>query len=385
MRQDIIVPRVSENTEEGVLVTWFVEPGATVHEGDLVAEVQVEKMTAEVRAAADGTIALLVEPGGIVVQGHPIAVLDSDRRSGAASAEAPPVQAPTIAPSAAPAGRTIAASPIARRLAAELGIDLASIAGSGPDGRIVEADVRAAADSARGPAEASKEAAPRGTALLPLTPMRRVIAERLRNGLRDTAQLTLTAEADVSRLAAHLADLTARTGRRATWTAATVRAVALALLDHPRLAATWTEAGFRPAERIDIGVAVALDDGLIATVVRDAPASGLEQLDREIADLAERARSARLDERETHGAVFTVTNLGGHRIDAFTPLLDPPQSAILGVGRARPRPVVVDDAIVVRTLVVLSLTVDHRVVDGEPAAAFLDRVVALLEDPALLR
>jgi pyruvate dehydrogenase E2 component (dihydrolipoamide acetyltransferase) len=215
--------------------------------------------------------------------------------------------------------------------------------------------------------------------------MRRVIAERLRNGLRDTAQLTLTAEADVTRLAGILADETVRTGRRATWTAACVRATAFALLDHPRVAATWTDAGLRPAERIDIGVAVALDDGLVATVVRDVPARNLAQVDREIADLAERARSARLDEREMHGAVFTVTNLGGFRIDAFTPLLDPPQTAILGVGRARERPAVVDGAVVARTLVVLSLTVDHRVVDGAPAAAFLDRVVAILEDPDLLR
>jgi pyruvate dehydrogenase E2 component (dihydrolipoamide acetyltransferase) len=383
MRQDIIVPRVSENTEEGVLVTWFVEPGTTVHEGDLVAEVQVEKISAEVRAAGDGTIELLVEPGGIVVQGHPIAVLDTDGRSAAAGAGAAGVL-PSEAAAAPPAGRTVAASPIARRLAAELGVDLASLAGSGPDGRIVEADVRAAAAGAAG-SSAAPIAAPTGPALVPLTPMRRVIAERLRNGLRDTAQLTLTAEADVTRLAGILADETARTGRRATWTAACVRAAALALRDHPRIAATWTDAGLRPAELIDIGVAVALDDGLVATVVRDVPGKDLAQIDRLIADLAERARSARLDERETQGAVFTVTNLGAYRIDAFTPLLDPPQTAILGVGRARERPAVVDGAVVARTLVVLSLTADHRVVDGAPAAAFLDRVVTILEDPDLLR
>ena len=154
--------------------------------------------------------------------------------------------------------------------------------------------------------------------------------------------------------------------------------------DHPRLGATWTDHGLRSPERIDIGVAVALDEGLVAPVVRDAAAKSLAELDREIADFAERARSARLTEGEMQGAVFTVTNLGGHRIDAFTPLLDPPQTAILGLGRARPRPAVVDGVIAARTLIVLSLTFDHRVVDGAPAAAFLDQVVGTLEDPARL-
>jgi pyruvate dehydrogenase E2 component (dihydrolipoamide acetyltransferase) len=390
MRQDIIVPRVSESTEEGVLVTWFVEPGASVHEGDLVAEVQVEKMSAEVRAAADGTIELLVEPGGLVVQGRPIAVLDTDGRTAAATpapepaaaaaiptgeAPSPPAEAPSVEREVIPGG-TVAASPIARRLARELGVDLSTVTGTGPDGRIVEADVRAAAT--RGPA-----VTPAATKVEPITPMRRVIAQRLRDGLLATAQLTLTAEADVTRLGDALAYGPA--GRRLSWTAAVVRAVALALGDHPRVAATWTDAGLRPADSIDVGVAVALDDGLIAVVIRDVPSKDLERIDDEIGELAERARSARLAEAESQGAVFTVTNLGGHRIDAFTPLLDPPQSAILGVGRARERPAVVDGAIVARTLVVLSLTVDHRVVDGAPAAAFLNRVVALLEDPGQLR
>ena len=220
--------------------------------------------------------------------------------------------------------------------------------------------------------------------LVALSPMRRAIAEHLRSGLLEAAQLTLTAEADVTALADLLTAASAGSAPRATYTAAAVRACALALRDHPRLGATWTDDGLRLPERIDIGVAVALDEGLVAPVVRGAAAKSLAELDREIADLAERARSARLSEGEMHGAVFSVTNLGGHRIDAFTPLLDPPQTAILGLGRARPRPAVVDGSIAVRTLVVLSLTFDHRVVDGAPAAAFLDQVIGTLEDPARL-
>lgn len=377
MRQDILVPRVSETTEEGILVTWFVEPGAIVREGDLVAEVQVEKVSAEVRASAGGRMELLAEPGGVIVQGHPIATVETGQepaRAAPAQVEAParPAVAVAMTPVGAPVGQ-VSASPAARRLARELGVELASIAGTGPDGRIVEADVQAAAGDGRHHAE-----------LVALTPMRRAIAERLRTGLLQAAQLTLTAEADVTALADVLAAASAGSAQRATYTAAAVRACALALRDHPRLGAIWTDEGLRLPERIDIGVAVALDDGLIAPVVRDATAKSLAALDGEIADLAERARSARLTEVEMQGAVFTVTNLGGHRVDAFTPLLDPPQTAILGLGRARPRPAVVDGVVAARTLVVLSLTFDHRVVDGAPAAAFLDQVIGTLEDPTRL-
>lgn len=381
MRHDIIVPRISESAEEGVLVTWFVEPGARIREGDLVAEVQVEKTSAEVRAPANGTIAeLLVEPGAVIVQGHPIATLDaveklvepvqtpSTLESAGAGA---PVSAPAVAANA-PVGQPVAASPAARRLALELGVDLASITGTGPAGRIIEADVRAAAG------EGSR------AGLVALTPMRRAIADRMRRGLLEAAQLTITAEADVTTLADELAASSARSGQRATYTAAIVRAAALALRDHPRVGAAWTDEGLRLPEQIDIGVAVALDDGLVVPVVRNAATKSLEQLDGEIADLADRARTARLTEDERRGAVFSVTNLGAYRIDAFTPLLDPPQAAILGLGRARRRPAVVDGTIAVRTLVVLSLTFDHRVLDGAPAAAFLDAVITALEDPGQL-
>ena len=381
MRHDILVPRISETAEEGVLVTWFVEPGARILEGDLVAEVQVEKTSAEVRAPANGRIAeLLVEPGAVIVQGHPIATLDAVEElvepvQTTATPESPAARAPMPGPAVAanaPVGQPLASSPAARRLALELGVDLASIAGTGPAGRIVEADVRAAAG------EGSR------AGLVALTPMRRAIADRMRRGLLEAAQLTITAEADVTALADELAASSTRSGQPATYTAAIVRASALALRDHPRVGAAWTDAGLRLPERIDIGIAVALDDGLVVPVVRNAATKSIERLDGEIADLARRARAAHLTEDETRGAVFSVTNLGAYRIDAFTPLLNPPQAAILGLGRARPRPAVVDGTIAVRTLVVLSLTFDHRVLDGAPAGAFLDAVITALEDPGRL-
>jgi len=371
MRQQILMPTLSDEAEEGVLVTWFVVPGAPVRADQLIAEVQVEKVSAEVHAPADGRVTeLLVQQGEIVRQGAPIAVLE------AGVADAAPASAASAQPSPSPAP----ASPSARRLARELEVDLSTVAGSGPGGRIVEADVRAAADRS-----AREAPAPGPTATLePLSPMRRTVATRLTAGLREAAQLTLTAEADATALAAEIARLSGQWGRRAAYIEMIVRACALALRDHPRVGNQWTEIGLVPPESIDVGVAVSIEDGLIVPVVRHADTKSVEDLSREIAGLAERARSGQITTPETRGATFTVTSLGAHRIDAFTPLLDLPQAAILGVGRARPRPAVVDGQVVPRMLMVLSLTIDHRVIDGEPAAAFMDRVIALLEDPASL-
>lgn len=370
MRREVLMPVLSDEVEEGMLVTWLVEPGAVVREGDLIAEVQVQKVSADVPAPADGQVVeLLLKPGGVVKQGEPIAVIQevAATESPAPAAPAAPAAAGASgAPAAAPLaprdpGGVGVATPAARRLARELGVDVATVPGSGPGRRIVEADVRAAAEGAR--------------RALPLSPMRQTIAARLKAGLASTAQLTLTAEADVTVLAGELERLTAQWGRRASYTEAVVRASALALKDHPELGIRLSEAGLEYPERIDIGVAVALEEGLIVPVVREADGKDLETLTREIADLAQRSRDGRLSPAETEGGVFSVTNLGAYGIDAFTPLLNPPQSAILGIGQARPRPAVVGGRIEVRTLLVLSLTFDHQVVDGAPAAAFLADVV----------
>jgi pyruvate dehydrogenase E2 component (dihydrolipoamide acetyltransferase) len=216
--------------------------------------------------------------------------------------------------------------------------------------------------------------------------MRRAIAERLSAWLGSTAQVTLTAEADVTALANELERLSAGSQRRASYLEAVVRGLALALHNHRAVGARWTEAGLAYSDRHDIGVAVALPDGLIAPVVRDADRKDLAALGREIAELADRARAGGLTPAEVEGGALSVTNLGAYRIDGFTPLLSPPQTAIVGMGRARWKPAVVDGAIVPRLLMVLSLTFDHRVVDGTPAAAFLTEVVGLLEEPeSLLR
>jgi pyruvate dehydrogenase E2 component (dihydrolipoamide acetyltransferase) len=371
MRQEVLMPTLSDEAEEGVLVTWFVVPGAPVRADQLIAEVQVEKVSAEVHAAADGRLTeILIQPGEVVRQGAPIAVLEVAATVGvpASDASAPPSTSPSPV------------SPSARRLARELEIDLSQMVGSGPGGRVVEADVRAAAEPSAPGAPVPGPAAK----VEPLSPMRRTVATRLTVALREAAQFTLTAEADATDLAAAMTRLSERWGRRVAYIETIVRACALALGDHPGVGSRWSEEGLVPPESIDIGVAVAVEGGLIVPVIRNADSKDLESLSREIAGVAERARSGQITTPETRGATFSVTSLGAHRIDAFTPLLDLPQAAILGVGRARPRPAVIDGQVVPRTLMVLSLTVDHRVIDGDPAAAFLDRVIALLEDPGTL-
>ncbi len=363
------MPTLSQEVTEGVLVTWFVEPGAPVAAGERLAEVQVQKVSSEVSAPIAGRmVELLVAPGGVVAQGAPIAIVEE------------------AAPAAGPFAGPPPASPAARRLAQELGVDLRTIAGSGPGGRIIEADVRAAAPG-RPPIAEEKVAAlarPAAPRVEPLSPMRRTIAGRLQPWLAATAQLTLTAEADVTDLAARLERLEPGGGRRHGYLEAVVRACALALRDHPRVGARWTDAGLAHPERIDIAIAVALREGLITPVVRGADGKDLGSLAAEIADLAERAQTSRLLPAETEGGVFSVTNLGAYRIDAFTPLLNPPQTAIMGMGRARLRPAVVKGVMEPRMLLVLSLTFDHRVLDGAPAAAFLTEVVGMLEEPGRL-
>jgi len=382
---EVLMPVLSDEVDEGIVVTWFVTPGAEVRAGQLIAEVQVEKVSAEVDAPVDGRMAeLLVPAGGAVRQREPIALIAEPAEvAAAAPAEAAPAAAVAAPPPAGGAARSEdapppPASPAARRVARELGVDLRAVTGSGPGGRIVEDDVRRAAAATDG-APAGAEGNGDGR-VETLTPMRRAIGRRLVAAAAETAQLTLTAEADVTDLAGLV-----KATPGASYTEAIVHACALALGDHPRLGARLSDGRRVLPSSIDVGVAVAVDDGLVVPVVREADRKDVAAIGREIRELAARARAGRLTEADSAGGVFTVTNLGAHRIDAFTPLLDPGQTAILGVGRARPRPAAVDGEIALRTLVVLSLTFDHRVVDGEPAAAFLDDVIALLEDPDRLR
>jgi len=281
-------------------------------------------------------------------------------------------------------------TPVARRMAEEAGLDLASLIGTGPRGQITREDVekRLAADQ-RGDAGAqpvppsSPEFPQAPSSTLPVSGIRALIAERMAASHNQTAPVTLTAEADATALV-ELRKQLAADGVAVSYNDLLLYILARALQQHPRLNATLEGGAIRVWPRIDIGLAVDTERGLLVPVVRDVASKGLTQLAGETAALAERARAGKCAPDELAGGTFTLTNLGMFGIDAFTPLINLPETAILGVGRIKARPAVVGDQIVPRQTVWLSLTFDHRLVDGGPAARFLQRVVQLVEKPHLL-
>jgi pyruvate dehydrogenase E2 component (dihydrolipoamide acetyltransferase) len=273
----------------------------------------------------------------------------------------------------------VAATPLARRLAEEHGLELGGLRGTGPGGRITQDDVmRVAAASAATTGDTR-----------PLTRMRRITAERMAASAQATARVTLFLEADFSeatRFRQQLQPEFARLGvPKLPWDAIIARAAALALAEHPAVLAQWADGGLRRPSTVDIGVAVALDpEGLVVPVLRDADRRSLRELAGDLLALADKARAGRLSPAEMQGGGFSITNLGAYRVDGFTPINNPPETAILGVGRVAEKAVVVEGKLEARTMCTLSLSFDHRVVDGVPAAAFLARLAELLERPYAL-
>jgi pyruvate dehydrogenase E2 component (dihydrolipoamide acetyltransferase) len=271
----------------------------------------------------------------------------------------------------------IDATPLARRMAEEEGLDLAHIQGTGPGGRITEDDLLRALEG-WAPAGAVPPQA------LPFTGMRQAIAETMVGSLHSMAQLTLTSHADVTALSGLRDMLRQRWEARISYTDLIVKAVAAALRDHPLLNSTLMGEQIVLQDRINVGVAVALDQGLIVPVVREADQKSILEIHRALRDLVGRARSDQLVVDEVTGGTFTVTNLGMYRVDAFTPIINPPEVAILGVGQINEHLALVDGQIRALSRMALSLTIDHRVVDGAPGAAFLQTLVEFLEHPALI-
>ncbi|MYC78248.1 2-oxo acid dehydrogenase subunit E2 [Candidatus Poribacteria bacterium] len=279
------------------------------------------------------------------------------------------------------------ASPLARRLAKEHGVNLVSIVGSGPDGRIVRDDVLQASTVAAEAPVIETPALQQETEVIPMGGIREIIAERMTMSLQTNASVTLHTEVDATafvELRGMLNDKLQAREVSLTYTDLLVKVVANALREHPRLNATLTDEGIHLLPEINIGVAVALEDGLVVPVVRNADKERLSEISEQVRGFAERARSNQLTPGELQGGTFTITNLGNFGVDAFTPIINPPESAILGVGRILKKPVVHEDEIVVRNMLTLSLTFDHRVIDGAPAAQFLQTVSSYIQDPYLL-
>jgi len=459
MPTEVVLPRLGLTQEDGTVVRWLKAEGSRVAKGEPLFEVMTDKATLEVEAPASGVLLrILVAEGGTVPVATPIAVIGEPGEAGAtphsalgapgsgdraqpagakadrrepwspsqAGGNGPGRNAPAAAPAPEPAGR-VKISPRARALADAQGVDVRSLAGTGPGGRVIERDVQQAiaaraaapAGGAQRPAAQGAQAAgspgPQAAAPAPTTvpsppvrqvpqaapgpgpavapsaaaaKMRAIIARRMLESLQTTAQLTLTTEADmdeIERLRSEVGpELERREGVAVTYTDLIVRAVAVALREHPAVNARWEGEGVRRLPEIHIGVAVALDEGLVVPVVRNADRATLAQISAAIRDLSERARAMRLRPEEMQGGTFTVTNLGMYDVDAFTPVLNPPEAGILGVGRLHRRPAAVGDRVEIRSGMVLSLTFDHRVVDGAPAAQFLQRTKFILEHPYLL-
>jgi pyruvate dehydrogenase E2 component (dihydrolipoamide acetyltransferase) len=382
----ITVPRRGWSMEEGKFAGWLKQDGERVRPGELLFVLESDKAAEEIEALDGGILRLGTEgpkPGDTVTVGQVLGYLAEEGEStppvrrAEVDAEAIPVLSTqysvlsTPAPSAS--RRRTAISPRARRVAAELGVDTTVLAGSGRHGRVRERDVRAAA------------AAPPAGRLIPHTPVRRTIAARMVAGVTQAAPVTLTTRADATNLVNLRDQFRAAPGPDGLvpgYTDLVVKLAAVALRRHPRLQARWRDDGLFVPDRVDVAVAVDTDAGLFAPVIRDADRLTLRQLAARSRELIARARAGRLTADEMRDATFTVTNLGGLGIDAFTPILHLPQAAVLGVGRIVREPAVHDDRVVPRDRVTLSLTFDHRVVDGAPAARFLDTLRGCLEQPA---
>ncbi len=411
---DIPMPALSPTMEEGILAKWLVKVGDSVRSGDLIAEIETDKATMEVEAVDEGVIeALLVAEGteGVKVN-TPIARL-SGENSPVVTAPAPspvPASAPVVTSPAAPVEKTmipkgsqrILASPLARRLAAERGLDLATLTGSGPHGRIIRVDVEAAA-TAPGPAKVASPSptpAPAPAAslsqlgytedsytLVPLDGMRRTVARRLTESARDIPHFPLTIDVEIDALLAarsRINSLLEPRGIKVSVNDLVIKAAALALKQVPEANASFTPEGIALHRHADISMAVAVDGGLITPILRKAELKGLAEIALEAKDLAERARSRKLKPEEFQGGTFSISNLGMFGIRQFGSIINPPQGAILSVGAGEARAVVRDGQVIIRTLMTVTLTCDHRAIDGAIGARWLAAFRALIEDPVTM-
>jgi len=441
MAEKVIMPKLGMAMKEGMVGKWVAEDGATVAVDDIVAIIVTKKITYEHKTSVAGILRHKVREqetrqigaviGYILAPGEAMPEDDGGLTPVGVTAPAPKKKAETAAPTAAPAtpaapapGGFVVASPAARRVARDAGIDLAWVKTAAPGGRVSEEDVKnylvalekvAITSSARKlaekyklditclegsgpggriteedvarfvapPAPAASAAAPASEApaasTFPFADMRAAIAENMVSSLQTMAQVTATTEVDVT----ELVELRERLKKdfSLTYTDLIVKATAIALLRHPRVNATLDGDVIRMPAEVHIGVGVALEEGLIVPVIRNVEKLSVQQIGERLRALAAKARDNSLDVDEISGGTFTITNLGNFGIDVFTPVINPPEAAILGVGRIIEKVVVYRGEIARRSMMVLSLTFDHRIVDGAPAAAFLQTLADILSHP----
>jgi pyruvate dehydrogenase E2 component (dihydrolipoamide acetyltransferase) len=404
MPEIIRMPALAPNMTEGKVARWGKREGEPIQAGEVLAEIETDKATLELEAPASGVVARhLVRVGDAVPVDAPIALLlapgEPAPNAGGASAAAAvegrglvarppsPTAPPAAATPATPRGGRVFASPIARRLARERGLDLPALVGSGPGGRIVKDDVLSAPApeiaSAPAPAASAPPPAPAGATAVPHSSMRRAIARRLAEAKRTIPHYDLTVDVELDAVLDVRRGLNVRrgAGERLSLNDFVVKAVGLALREVPAVNASWTEDAMLRHASVDVAVAVATEAGLLTPIVRGADLKSVAAISAEVKELAARARAGRLRPDEYQGGGFGISNLGMHGIREFAAIINPPHSGILAVGAAEQRPVVRDGAVVVRTLMTCTLSADHRVVDGAVGARFLAAFRAALERP----
>ena len=432
MATKVHMEALSPTMEEGQVVRWLKAEGDPVSNGDLLAEIETDKATMELVARGDGVLrSILVGEGGTAPVGSVIAVIaeadedisalvssgssapddpassesaksqsdneSSDSAEGSAPQQAEaPAEPSTPAAEAAPAGGgRVKASPVARRLAQDAGVDLAALEGSGPGGRIVKRDVEAAQNAAPASAAPASPApgpwsdagAAEGFEEVRVSQMRKTIARRLSESLGPVPHFFLTIDVDMTRIGAARRRLNAiieSDGDRVSFNDFVLKASAAALVRHPDCNAAWFGDHIKRYHHVHVGVAVAIDDGLITPVVKHADRKGLVQISREVKEMAGRARQKKLTPDEYTGSTFSVSNLGMFGIHEFTAIINPPEAGILAVGGVEETPVVVDGEIVVQPRMRITMSCDHRVIDGAQGSRFLQTLKAMLEEPAAI-
>jgi pyruvate dehydrogenase E2 component (dihydrolipoamide acetyltransferase) len=428
MATPITMPALSPTMEEGNLAKWHVKVGDKVKPGDIIAEIETDKATMEVEAVDEGTVTkLLVEEGAQGVKVNAV-IAELDGGGGAAApakgngakaepakveakpASGPPAARPAAAPQAtaapvatnsagqAPGGPRLKASPLAKRLASAKGVDLLALKGSGPHGRIIKADVEKAQPGAKqAPGAAGgitsliepavlddRIYAPDTYELIPLDGVRKVTARRLTQSFMQVPHFPLTIDLEIDHLLSarvRINEAGEKAGVKVSVNDMLIKACAMALMAHPDANASYTDKGVAQHKSAHVSVAVAIAGGLITPVVRDAQSKGLAQIAAEMKDLAARAREKKLKPQEYMGGTFSISNLGMMGIRQFASIINPPEGMILSVGAGEKRAVVKDDKVVIATMMTVTLTCDHRVVDGATGARWLASFKQFVETP----
>jgi pyruvate dehydrogenase E2 component (dihydrolipoamide acetyltransferase) len=408
---DIVMPRLSDSMEEGTILAWMKKVGDEIAVGDEIVEIETDKANMAYESDVAGTLTeILAQEGETQPIGTPIARIGDS--NGETAPPAPPSDEPAPEPTPAeeaqaPApsaptkeGERIKASPVAKRMAEEKGLDLSTIAGSGPGGRIVKSDVKKAvasagdagaaagpAGSGAGPEAGSPETAKGQTTYEDLSKLQSTIARRMSESKATAPHFYLEAEIDMSRAVEARARIKAAAGEGEvvpSFNDMVVKACALALREHPRANGAYRDGRFELYSRVNVGVAVAAQDALVVPTVFDADKKGLRQIASDSRALAQRVREGTITPPELSGGTFTVSNLGMYGIDNFSAVINTPQAAILAVGAIKERAVVRDGDLATAQMLYVTLACDHRILYGAPAAEFLARVRALLEEPLSL-